>query len=77
MADTVKLQLDQIDEETGKLASHVLCEWYGVDRNEANALSMGMAQAVVGALGEASAAKAEVTGSTEVANAMFKKGRGK
>ena len=77
MADTVKLQLDQIDEETGKAISHVLCEWYGVDRNEANALSLGMSQAVVAAVTEAGASKAEVTGSTEVAAAMFKKGRNK
>jgi len=77
MADTVKLQLDQIDEETGKAISQVVCEWYGVDRNEANALSMGMAQAVVGALTEASAAKAEVTGSSEVAKSLFTKTKGK
>ena len=73
MADTVKLQLDQIDEETGKKASHVLCEWYGSDRNEANALSIALAEAVVGAITEAAADKAQVTGSTELASALLKK----
>jgi len=47
MADSVKIVMDQVDEETGKPISHVVCEWYGMDRNDANAMSMDIADGVV------------------------------
>ena len=70
MADTVKVVMDQIDEETGKPISHVVCEWYGMDRNDANAMSMAIADGVVGQVTEIAGARAEIEGSGLVATAL-------
>ena len=72
MADSVKIVMDQIDEETGKLISHVMCGWYGMDRNEANALSMFLAQGVVSEVVEMSVSKAEMQGNGPAAEELKK-----
>jgi len=70
MADSVKIVMDQIDEETGQPISHVVCEWYGMDRNEANALSMGIADGVVDAVTGAAEGKAQMSGDGPMAEAL-------
>jgi len=70
MADSVKIVMDQVDEETGKPISHVVCEWYGMDRNDANAMSMDIADGVVDRITKGAAAKAEMTGNGPAAEAL-------
>jgi len=74
MADSVKIVMDQIDEETGQPISHVVCEWYGMDRNEANAMSMAIADGVVGQVTSMATGKAEMAGNGAAAE-MLKKMR--
>jgi len=74
MADSVKIVMDQIDEETGQPISHVVCEWYGMDRNEANAMSMAIADGLVGQVTAMATDKAEMTGNGPAAE-MLKKMR--
>ena len=74
MTDSVRVQMDQIDDSTGQAISHVVAEWYGMDRNIANALSMTLVGAVVGGVGELTNAKLEATGSDEI-KAMIGKGK--
>jgi hypothetical protein len=74
MTDSVFLELKQVDDATGEPISKVSCEWYGMDRNVANALSMGVSNGIVGAVTEAAEGKAEVSGDSVMVEA-FKKMR--
>ena len=66
MSDTVRIVLEQVDESTEKPISKLVVEWYGNDRNIANALSMEVVQGVVDRVSGLSATKAEVTGTDDV-----------
>jgi len=70
MADSVKIVMDQVDEETGRPISHVVCEWYGMDRNDANAMSMALADGVVGQVTAMAGVKAEMTGNGPAAETL-------
>ena len=50
MTDLVKVELSQVDEETGTRISYVLAEWVGSDRDTANAMTMGLIGSMVGAV---------------------------
>jgi len=58
MTDSVKIVMEQIDDDTGNPISSVKVEWYGMDRNVANALSMSVADAMVSRVTELSNDKA-------------------
>ncbi len=70
MTDSVKVEMTQIDEENGSPISKVTCEWYGMDRDMANALSMGIADGVVSSVTDAAIGKAEMSGNGMVAEAL-------
>lgn len=59
MADSLKVEMIQTDEATGKAISRATVEWYGMDRHEANGLSLGLVGAIGGAIAEADQAKYE------------------
>ena len=66
MTDTVKLLMEQIDEDNSTPISRVTVEWFGSDRNVANMLSMAIVQGVVDKVKEGADAKLEATASDEV-----------
>jgi hypothetical protein len=59
MADALKIEMTQVDNETGKPISKASVEWYGMDRHEANQFSLALLSAVAGAIGKADLEKYE------------------
>ena len=70
MADTVKIDMEQIDEESGKQISFIKGGWMGMDRNDANVLSMKIALAIAGEIADVASAKAEAEGHGPAAEAL-------
>ena len=64
--DTVRLDLTQTEDATGKPISRGYFEWYSMDRNIANALSLELVKGAVDRIDGLSQVKAEVTASPEV-----------
>lgn len=73
MTDTVKLVLEQIDDQTGEAISRVVAEWYKSDRDTANAMSISLTKGVVESVAHMGAAKAKY-GAEGVAAAVFGEG---
>lgn len=70
MTDSVKLEMTQIDDASGQAISKVTCEWFGMDRDTANSLSMTLADGVVDRIVSASEQKAEISGNGMAAEAL-------
>jgi len=70
MTDSIKLEMTQVDDSTGQAISKVVCDWYGMDRDTANSLSMALTIAVTGALTEMAAGKAQMNGNEQALEAL-------
>ena len=59
MSDTSKLVMEQIDEGTGKAISRITVELFGDERDTANAMGVGFAEAILDQFKGFTVAKAE------------------
>jgi hypothetical protein len=50
MTDTLKIEVTQTDEQNQQVISKLTVEWYGVNRYEANELTMGLVDAMSGTI---------------------------